>query len=309
MSSFQIPASHRHCCLTLGNFDGVHLGHRQILDALRQLADELEAPAVVATFDPHPLCLLRPEAAPPVLTSLQERTRLLAAAGVDSVCVLPVTSEFLQMTAREFFTDILLGQFAARGLVEGPNFHFGRGREGNTELLRQFCAEAGVRFVEVPAVADSSQMISSSRIRELLVEGRLATALELLGHPLRLHGVVATGAQRGRTLGFPTANLDGHIGLLPASGVYAGICRIDGQLFPTAISIGPNPTFAENQHKVECHLAGFSGNLYGRPLSVDLVSEIRPLRSFTSVEELRRQITADVAAVYDLVRGHWAWGE
>lgn len=302
MSSLQISASHQSCCLTLGNFDGVHRGHKQILMALRQLATELDAPAVAATFDPHPLSFLRPDAAPPVLTSIQERTRLLAAAGVDGVCVLPVTPELLQMSAREFFTEILLGSFQARGIVEGPNFHFGRNREGNTELLRSFCEESGVRFVEVPAVDQGHGMISSSRIRDLLVNGQLREATELLGHPLRLHGEVVAGAQRGRTLGFPTANLSGHSGLIPACGVYAGVCSVDGRTFPAAVNIGPNPTFGEQQFKIECHLAGFSGNLYGRRLATDLISEIRPIRTFTSVEELRHQITADVKAVCDTVQ-------
>jgi riboflavin kinase/FMN adenylyltransferase len=302
MSSIQIPASHQSCCLTLGNFDGVHRGHQQILNALRELAAELDAPAVAATFDPHPLSLLRPDAAPPVLTSIQERTRLLAAAGVDGVCVLPVTPDLLQMSAREFFTEILLGRFHARGIVEGPNFHFGRNREGNTALLKTFCEQADVRFVEVPALDQGHGMISSSRIRDLLVAGQLRDANKLLGHPLRLHGEVVSGAQRGRTLGFPTANLSGHCGLIPACGVYAGICTVDGRTFPSAVNIGPNPTFGEQQFKIECHLAGFSGNLYGRHLATDLISEIRPIRTFASVEELRHQITADVNAVCEAVR-------
>ena len=302
MSSIQISASHQSCCLTLGNFDGVHRGHQQILNSLKQLAAELDAPAVVATFDPHPLSLLRPDAVPPVLTSIQERTRLLAAAGVDGVCVLPVTPELLQMSAHQFFTEILLDRFQARGIVEGPNFHFGHNREGNTTLLHKLCQQSAIRFLEVPALDQGNGMISSSRIRELLLAGQLHLATELLGHPLRLHGEVVSGAQRGRTLGFPTANLVGHLGLIPACGVYAAVCSVDGRTFPTAVNIGPNPTFGEQHFKIECHLAGFSGNLYGRHLAVDLINEIRPVRTFTSVEELRHQINTDVNAVCEIVR-------
>jgi riboflavin kinase/FMN adenylyltransferase len=297
MLQITVPEPLRNCCLTLGNFDGVHRGHRQILSAVRRLADDLEVPAVAVTFSPHPLALLRPGGAPPVITSIAERTRLLLASGVDRVFVLPVTAQLLQMTAVEFFDSVLLTSFSARGIVEGPNFHFGRGRDGNAALLRTLCQRSGVTFVEVPSLDDSTGMISSSRIRELLAAGQLGEAVSQLGHPLRVTGEVTTGAQRGRTLGFPTANLAGIEGMLPANGVYGGRCEVGGSRFAVAISLGPNPTFAEERQKVECHLVGFSGDLYGQRLSVDLLTEIRPLRSFASVDELRAQITADVEAV------------
>lgn len=297
MLQITVPEPLRNCCLTLGNFDGVHRGHRQILSAVRRLADDLKVPAVAVTFSPHPLALLRPGGAPPVITSIAERTRLLLASGVDRVFVLPVTAQLLQMTAVEFFDSVLLTSFSARGIVEGPNFHFGRGRDGNAALLRTLCQRSGVTFVEVPSLDDSTGMISSSRIRELLAAGQLGEAVSQLGHPLRVTGEVTTGAQRGRTLGFPTANLAGIEGMLPANGVYGGRCEVGGSRFAVAISLGPNPTFAEERQKVECHLVGFSGDLYGQRLSVDLLTEIRPLRSFASVDELRAQITADIKAV------------
>lgn len=303
MPELSVPATLRNCCLSIGNFDGVHRGHLQILKALRKLADDLRTPAVAATFSPHPLALLRPDSAPPVITSVAERTRLLQAAGIDHVFVLPVTPPLLQMTATDFFSKVLVERFAARGLVEGPNFHFGRGREGNTALLRSLCATAGLRFVEVQPVDDATGMISSSRIREALAAGKLSDAVSQLGHPLRLTGTVVEGAQRGRTLGFPTANLADIPGMLPAHGVYAGSCRVSGHTFATAVCIGPNPTFGEQQQKVECHLLGFSGNLYGQALAVDLLTEIRSLRSFASAQELQRQIQSDIEAVRRCVPG------
>lgn len=297
MPEFSVPAPLQNCCLTIGNFDGVHRGHLQILNALRKLADDLKTPAVAATFSPHPLALLRPNSAPPVITSVAERTRLLQAAGVDHVFVLPVTPPLLQMTATDFFSKVLVERFAAKGLVEGPNFHFGRGREGNTALLRSLCATTGLQFVEVRPVDDASGMISSSRIREALAAGKLGDAVGLLGHPLRIAGTVVEGAQRGRTLGFPTANLADIPGMLPANGVYAGFCQVSGRKFATAVCIGPNPTFGEQRQKVECHLLGFSGNLYAQLLAVDLLAEIRPLRSFASAQELQLQIQSDIEAV------------
>jgi riboflavin kinase/FMN adenylyltransferase len=297
MLQISVPEPLRHCCLTLGNFDGVHRGHLQILSALRRLADDLQVPAVAVTFSPHPLVLLRPGGAPPVITGIAERTRLLLAAGVDHVFVLPVTNQLLQMTAVEFFESVLLQVFSSRGIVEGPNFHFGRGRDGNTALLRSLCERSGVQFVEVPSLEDSRGMVSSSRIRELLGAGRVSEAVYQLGHPLRVTGRVTSGAQRGRTLGFPTANLTGTEGMLPANGVYGGRCEVAGRRFAVAVSLGPNPTFGDERQKVECHVVGFSGDLYGELLSVDLLTEIRPLRSFASVDELRQQITADIEAV------------
>jgi len=296
-----VPATLRNCCLTIGNFDGVHRGHLQILKALRKLADDLRAPAVAATFSPHPLALLRPDAAPPVITSVTERTRLLEAAGIDHVFVLPVTPALLQMTATAFFSEVLVDRFAALGLVEGPNFHFGRGREGNTALLRSLCATAGLQFVEVLPVDDSTGMISSSRIRDALATGKLSDAVSQLGHPLRITGTVVEGAQRGRTLGFPTANLADIPGMLPAHGVYAGSCTVAGRPFATAVCIGPNPTFGEQQQKVECHLLGFSGSLYGELLSVELLTEVRPLHAFASVKDLQLQIQSDLEAVRQCV--------
>ncbi|MFM7038389.1 MAG: riboflavin biosynthesis protein RibF [Planctomycetaceae bacterium] len=297
MLQITVPEPLRNCCLTLGNFDGVHRGHLQILSAVRRLADELLVPAVAVTFSPHPLALLRPGAAPSVITSIAERTRLLLASGVDQVFVLPVTPQLLQMTAVEFFDSVLLRGFSARGIVEGPNFHFGRGRDGNTALLTTLCQRSGVTFVEVPSLDDMMGMISSSRIRELLGAGVLSEAVHQLGHPLRVTGEVTSGAQRGRTLGFPTANLTGIEGLLPANGVYGGRCEVAGRRFAVAVSIGPNPTFADERQKVECHIVNFSGDLYGQRLAVDLLTEIRPLKSFVSVDELRAQIAADVEAL------------
>ncbi|MFM7056609.1 MAG: adenylyltransferase/cytidyltransferase family protein, partial [Planctomycetota bacterium] len=188
MLSISVPAPLRNCCLTIGNFDGVHRGHLQILKAVRRLADQLRAPAVAATFSPHPTTLLRPESAPPVITSISERTRLLLAAGMDHVAVLPVTPELLRMTAADFFSSILIDRFAARGVVEGPNFHFGRGREGTTALLSSLCLSRGLTFVEVQPLDDPGGMISSSRIRELLNAGQLRAAVHQLGHPLRVAG-------------------------------------------------------------------------------------------------------------------------
>jgi riboflavin kinase/FMN adenylyltransferase len=281
-------------CLSIGNFDGVHLGHVLMLKALKELAVELHAPAVVVTFDPHPIAVLRPEFTPPVLTTITERVSLLRAQGADEVVVLPVTRSLLQMSAAQFFSEVVELRFRALGVVEGPNFHFGHDRLGDVNLLCQLCSNAGVHCRIVSSHDVDGCMISSSRIRELLCSRALAAAVKLLGHPYRLTGVVRRGAGRGKTLGFPTANLAEIRTLLPAHGVYSGHVNWKGSQYPAAVSIGPNPTFGEHREKVECHIIDLTDDLYDRELSIDLVTEIRPLQSFASADDLVRQVQADI---------------
>lgn len=283
-----------HGCIAIGNFDGVHTGHAVLLDALRELSAEQGTQAVAVTFDPHPIAILRPEFTPPILTTVEDRVELLRAAGVDSVIVLPVTMSLLEMTAAEFFQSVIVETFHAKGVVEGPNFRFGRDRNGDTQMLQGFCEAASIPCRIVSPVELNGQLISSSRIRELLCTRSLRQATELLGHPYRLTGVVRRGAGRGAGLGFPTANLAEVATLLPAHGVYAGYTMLNGRRYPVAVSVGPNPTFGEHREKVECHIDGFSGDLYDKVLKVDLLSEIRPLQSFDSIEMLIKQIRQDV---------------
>ena len=289
-----VTAAQLHGCVAIGNFDGVHLGHAVMLTALRELAAEQGAPAVAVTFDPHPIAVLRPEFTPPILTTVADRIELLRAAGADSVIVLPVTKTLLEMTAEQFFHAVIVDTFHAKGVVEGPNFRFGRDRKGDTTMLQGFCERASLPCHIVRPVETNGQLISSSRIRELLCSRSLRQAVELLGHPYRMTGVVRRGAGRGTGLGFPTANLAEVATLLPAHGVYAGQATLDGKCYPVAVSVGPNPTFGEHREKVECHIDGFSGDLYDKVLHVDLLAEIRPLQSFDSIERLVRQIREDV---------------
>ena len=235
------------------------MGHTVMLKALQQLAAEQGVQAVAVTFDPHPIAVLRPEFTPPILTTVEDRIELLHAAGADSVIVLPVTKSLLEMTAEQFFHAVILEMFHAKGVVEGPNFRFGRDRKGDTAMLQGFCERASVPCRIVSPVETNGQLISSSRIRELICSRSLRHATELLGHPYRMTGVVRRGAGRGAGLGFPTANLSEVATLLPAHGVYAGQTTLDGRCYPVAVSIGPNPTFGEHREKIECHIDGFRG--------------------------------------------------
>jgi riboflavin kinase/FMN adenylyltransferase len=282
---------------SIGNFDGVHRGHQAMLNTLISRARSDEVQAVAITFDPHPIALLKPDAAPPALTTIEHRTELLGRYGVDVTLVLPTDRRLLGLTAEEFFDAVLIQSLNARGLVEGPNFFFGRNRSGNVTVLRGLCHSHGLSFDIVPPVTVDEQLVSSSVIRSLIESGDLAHAVRLLGHPYRVTGLVARGSERGRTIGFPTANLHDVVTLIPSNGVYRGSVSIDHQHHAAAINIGPNPTFGEAARKIEVHVLDFHGDLYGRSLSVDIHDRIRDVRRFNSVDELRNQLEQDIAVV------------
>jgi riboflavin kinase/FMN adenylyltransferase len=287
---------------SIGNFDGVHRGHQAMLNVLTSRARSDNVRSVAVTFDPHPIALLKPDAAPAALTTIEYRAELLGRYGVDVTVVVPTDLAFLSLTADEFFDSIVRGRLQARGLVEGPNFFFGRNRSGNITVLRSLCANHGLSFDVAPPVTVDEQLVSSSVIRSLLDTGDVAHAVRLLGHPYRLGGHVGQGAQRGRTLGFPTANLTAVSTLVPAHGVYAGMATVDNARHPAAIHIGPNPTFREATAKIEVHLLDFQGDLYGRFLQVDLTDRVRDVRKFGSVDELLSQLHRDIQTVRSLTR-------
>jgi riboflavin kinase/FMN adenylyltransferase len=281
--------------VAIGNFDGVHHGHLALLAELRCQAQQNGGPAVAITFDPHPLQLLRPELFQPVLTTVADRAALLEANGADHVLILGTSPELLHLTAREFFDQVIKDRLGARTLVEGPNFGFGRGREGTIETLTAFCQQTGVGLVVVPPLQIEGAVVSSSRVRAALVKGDAISAAKLLGRPYRLRGTVGTGQRRGQRLGFPTANLQEIRTLVPGNGVYAARVLYRGGHWPGAVNIGPNPTFGEQSHKVEVHLVGFEGDLVSRELALDFLSRLRDTRPFPSVDQLIEQLHLDVA--------------
>jgi len=282
---------------SIGNFDGVHRGHQAMLNTLISRARSEDVLAIAVTFDPHPIALLKPDAAPPELTTIEHRAELLGRYGVDVTVVLPTDRQLLSLTAEVFFDTILREKLQVRGLVEGPNFFFGRNRSGNITVLRGLCHTHELSFDVVPPVTVDEQLVSSSVIRSLIESGDMAHTVRLLGHAYRLTGRVGQGAQRGRTIGFPTANLMDVTTLIPANGVYSGWVLLDNGRHPAAINIGPNPTFGEAARKIEVHLLDFHGDLYGQSLKVDFVDRIRDVRRFESIEQLQSQLQQDVAVV------------
>ena len=280
--------------LTIGNFDGVHLGHAALVAELRRQAQTLGGPAVAMTFDPHPLQILRPEVFQTVLTTPAYRAELLHACGADQVIILRTTRELLQLSAEEFFQQVIRDRLSARAIVEGPNFGFGRNRDGNVQALADFCRQAGLGFVQVAPVQMAGKPVSSSRVRNALVRGAVLEAAEFMGRCYRLRGTVGTGQKRGRTLGFPTANLEKLETLTPGDGVYAVRVHWSNQTWPGAANIGPNPTFGEQARKVEVHLIGFAGELVGQEMAIDFVDRLRDTRPFAGAAELVEQLQRDV---------------
>jgi riboflavin kinase/FMN adenylyltransferase len=288
--------------VTVGNFDGVHRGHQQLIAAAKRWGEQVQGPIVAVTFDPPPLHLLNPQAAKPPLATPAEKAELLRAAGADHVVVLRTDAGLLSLSPDAFFEDVIVGLFRARAVVEGYNFRFGRGRAGDTAQLRELCATAGIAFEEVPPQIIDGEPVSSSRVRAALLAGDVAEAAKLLGRPYRIAGTVVTGAKRGRTIGFPTANLGDVPTLVPKEGVYAVRAIVNETTYPAAANIGPNPTFGEDARKIEIHLIGFAGDLYGQPLAVEFVTRLRDTRPFSGVQELSEQLQRDVEEATQVFR-------
>ena len=284
--------------VSVGNFDGVHRGHQTLLRRLKTLADEVDGPAVAVTFDPHPAALLRPSSAPVPLTTMDRRARRMNDVGVDALVVLETDETLLRMSADEFYRRLFRQSLSAAAVIEGPNFYYGRDRAGDVRTLSDACHRDGVRFEVAAATDDNDGMISSSRIRASLVDGDVAAAAAMMGTPHRITGTVVGGDRRGRTIGFPTANLADVAVVVPAAGVYAGVATFDDRRHPAAVHIGPNPTFTgSDRNKIEVHLLDYSGDLYGRQLTVDFVERIRGVRKFDSAEALIAQLRQDVRRV------------
>ncbi len=296
------PQNLRGGAITIGNFDGVHRGHAIIIDQLKKFASQLEGAAVVFTFDPHPVRILRPEMTPPPLTWINRKADLLAELGVDAVVAYPTDRALLNLSYLEFFQQIVVQALGARAMVEGPNFYFGRNREGDTEKLRQLCQLHEIDLEIVTPITAGDEFVSSSRIRNLIKQGDVDRAQKMLTRPYRIRGMVTHGAARGAKIGFPTANLDAIDTLVPALGVYAGRAYVDGRSHWAAIHIGPNPTFGEDHRKVEAHLLNFERSIYGQPIEVDFVSRLRDIRQFDSAQSLARQLELDIESTRQVAR-------
>jgi riboflavin kinase / FMN adenylyltransferase len=282
--------------LTLGVFDGLHLGHQLIVRTVAERARAVGAVPTVITFDPHPRAVLHPESAPPLLQTLDQKVEGFGVLGIEQTIVIRFTKEFSEIRAQDFLRDIVEDRLQAKEVYLGRGFAFGHNREGNIELLRRVSGELGFFADEVPEVRLHGQRVSSSKIRELLAQGRVNLARRMLGRPYGVEGRVERGVERGHQLGFPTANVHPQNRVIPRNGVYVTGTLIEGQWRRSVTNVGIRPTFASDvEPSVETFVMNWAGDLYGDVVRVRFLYRLRDEKKFGSIEELRTQIEKDVS--------------
>jgi riboflavin kinase/FMN adenylyltransferase len=302
------PGSDLGHAVTIGTYDGVHIGHQAVIKETQKAAERLGVKTAVVTFDPHPASILRPETAPLILTGLEQKLELLEQAGVDTVMVVTFDADRAGETSEEFVRSVLVDCIGAKAVVVGHDFHFGKGRTGNVELLTEIGKAEGFEvngLQLLPRPDGTIESVSSTAIRRALAGGDVGTAGQLLGRYHEVRGPVVQGDQRGRTIGFPTANIAvPRDRAMPADAVYAGwYVRPDGSSWPCAINIGKRPTFYQDaEHSLlEAHLLDFEGDLYGEPARVRLVELLRSEQRFDGIDALKAQLAVDIDRARDVL--------
>ncbi|MEU2873632.1 bifunctional riboflavin kinase/FAD synthetase [Streptomyces olivoreticuli] len=307
-----IPQDWGRSVVTIGSYDGVHRGHQLIIGRAVERARSLGVPAVVVTFDPHPSEVVRPGSHPPLLAPHHRRAELMAELGVDALLILPFTAEFSKLSPADFVVKVLVDKLHAKLVVEGPNFRFGHRAAGDVDFLKELGAtydyDVEVIDLYVTGAAGDGLPFSSTLTRRLVAEGDVAGAMEILGRPHRVEGVVVHGAQRGRELGYPTANVETlpHTAI-PADGVYAGWLTVGDEAMPAAISVGTNVQFDATERTVEAYAIDRTDlDLYGLHVAVDFLAYLRGMEKFESIEALLQCMAGDVKRARDLVAAHEA---
>ncbi|MCZ6872830.1 MAG: bifunctional riboflavin kinase/FAD synthetase [bacterium] len=293
--------------VALGNFDGVHLGHQVIFQQVVSRAREIGGVSAVLTFEPHPLQVIAPDKAPPLLTTFEQKMRLIADLGIEVGLCVPFTETFAKQKPVDFIRDVLCATIAVHDLVVGYDFRFGHQRVGTTALLEEHASDFGYQVAVVPPKSQAGIVVSSSNIRHLLSEGEVDAAARLLGRCYAIEGVVVEGFRRGASLGFPTANVQSVNAIVPRTGVYAVRVCYHQRHYPGVANVGFNPTFGNDALSVEAHLFDFNEDLYGATVEVEFMQRIRGERKFASVEELVAQITCD-AQQGRVIHAEWTKG-
>ena len=288
----------KNAVISIGNFDGVHIGHLALFHEVIEKAEAINGTSVAMTFEPHPLRVLEQNNMPPLITLYEQKTELIARSGIDFLICVPFTREFAALSAREFVADLLIKRIGMSAIVVGEDYTFGRNREGNLELLQSMADQYNFEVIRVDWIQIAKNYpgrISSTRIRELVMEGKVAEVQQLLGRHYQLRGLVTTGRDRGgKLLGFPTANINLHDELCPKTGVYAVTVECRGQHFQGVANIGYSPTFEDRMFTVEVHILDFNQNIYDQKIKINFVTRIRDEIKFASIEQLSEQIKRDV---------------
>lgn len=280
--------------LTLGNFDGVHIGHQKILKTISSRAKELKCCSVVYTFEPHPQKIVAPHKSTELLTDLKDKKNLIEATGIDFLVLANFTKEFSTKHPEDFVSHIIVDQINASEVYVGHDYSFGRGKSGTIDKLKTLGKLHGFKVFVIPAVKQTNKIVSSTAIREQLQLGNTEKASLLLGRDYTIKGKVIKGTMRGKKIGFPTANLDVTSELIPASGVYASYAKVGTKTYKGATNIGTSPTFGAKITTVETHLIGFSGNLYKKNIELTFIKRLRDEKKFSSIDSLVSQIKKDV---------------
>jgi riboflavin kinase/FMN adenylyltransferase len=289
-------------CVTVGTFDGVHIGHKALISRVVEKAQKKGLDATVITFTNHPAEVVNPRNAPKLLTPWRMKRRLIAELGVETVVGIDFDSDLAAVSAERFIKEGLVEDLQMKEMLSGPSFGFGLGRSGDTGLLRDLSPGLGFGYDVVEKVDLGGKRVSSSSVRRLLESGAVDAAAPLLGREFSIEAVVGRGIGRGRSIGFPTVNLDcDPRQMLPADAVYAGAARLDAQSFAAAVSVGPQPTFEAQERLVEAYLLDYEGDLYGWPIEVAFKERLRAIEKFSSPQELTEQIRADVETIRSIV--------
>ncbi len=297
----------KNAVVTIGNFDGVHLGHQALFHMVNEKADAVGGTSVAITFDPHPMRVLKKNNHPPLITLTEQKIELISRSGIDVLIVIPFSKEFADISPREFVEVLLVRQIGMKALIIGRDYTFGKDRKGNLDLLKAWSPELGyeVKVVDwIQSVVGPLQRISSTRIRQMVMDGRMTAAKRLLGRYYQLRGEVARGRNRGgRLLGFPTANINLQDELCPKSGIYAVLVEHGGKLLPAVANIGYSPTFDDHLFTIEVHIIDFEGNIYGDSIRVNFVQRLRDEIKFDHLEALADQIRRDVVQARGILAG------
>jgi len=283
--------------LTIGNYDGIHIGHQKIIEKVARRAREISGTAMLMTFNPHPLSVLKPDTYTRLITPLHLKKKLIEACGIDVMLLIPFDAAFQSLIPEMFIKDILVERLAVREVLVGYDFKFGKGGTGDVEMLEKYAGMYGFRFEAIDAITLDGERIGSNAIRKLIMEGNVEKVTKFLGRPHMIEGIVVKGERRG--IGFPTINLDTFFELVPKNGVYVTEVELKGKRMPSVTNIGFDPTFDGKKFLMETHILDFSGDLYGKEVAIYFHKRIREEMKFRGIDELKEQIIKDVMLARD----------
>jgi riboflavin kinase/FMN adenylyltransferase len=301
----KITAPFKNAVITIGNFDGVHIGHQALFHEVVEKADSIAGTSIAMTFEPHPMRVLKKNNHPPLITLYEQKTELIERSGIEVLICVPFTQKFASLTAEEFIKDLLVRQIGMKAIIVGKDYSFGQNRQGNPEVLKAYSTQLDYEVIVADWIRIARQFperISSTRIRELVIAGEMGRAQKMLGRHYQIRGLVVRGRDRGgKILGIPTANINLHDELCPRTGIYAVTVEYQNKIYNGVANIGYSPTFDDNEFTVEVHILNFSRNIYKEKIRVNFIQRIRDEKKFTNVAELTAQINQDIKTAREIL--------